>query len=146
MPNSTLFIVLDNDKRDVKLFRKELEDVALYNMIVIDHVFCIAVKEMEAWLLGDADAIEKAYPSLRKNLFKKYVQDDICDTWEILADMVYPGGLAKLKKISKGSYYEIGKAKKEWADNIGKYLNLTNNNSPSFRYFINSLKERIKIT
>lgn len=62
-----------------------------------DCVFCIAVKEMEAWLLGDETAIENAYPSVRKKFLKSYEQDGICDTWEVLANMVYPGGLAGLR-------------------------------------------------
>ncbi|WP_278337002.1 hypothetical protein [Eisenbergiella massiliensis] len=39
---------------------------------------------------------------------------------------------------------EIGKAKSEWAAKIGIYLDLANNQSPSFQYFINSLKIRIE--
>lgn len=29
---------------------------------------------------------------------KKYEQDAICETWEVLADIVYPQGYLKLKK------------------------------------------------
>jgi hypothetical protein len=113
-------------------------------MVLSDYVFCIAVKEMEAWLLGDMSAIENAYPNLRKNIANKYQQDGICDTWEVLADMVYPGGLKKLKKIAGFSYYEVGKAKAEWADMIGALLDIENNQSPSFQYFINQLRIRIE--
>ncbi len=49
-------------------------------MILCDYVFCIAVKEMEAWLLGDREAIQKAYPMQRRQYIKKYRQDEICDT------------------------------------------------------------------
>ena len=73
-----------------------------------------------------------------------YTSDGICDTWEVLANMIYPGGLTALKKRSGGAYMEIGKAKSEWAAKIGIYLDLANNQSPSFQYFINSLKIRIE--
>lgn len=145
MGEGAIFIVLDNDKRDICEFQKQLKNVAINNMILSDYVFCVAVKEMEAWLLGDIQAIEMAYPRLKKNAYKKYVQDDICDTWEVLADMVYPGGLAKLKKKSAGSYYEIGKVKAEWADKIGASLDLKNNMSPSFNYFLSQLKTRVEV-
>ena len=145
MPHSAIFIVLDNDKRDRAVFRKQLEEVARSNMILSDHVFCIAVKEMEAWLLGDIKAIEEAYPELRKSAGRKYIQDGICDTWEVLADMVYPGGLKKLKKKAANSYMEIGKSKAEWADKIGEKLDLERNQSPSFQFFINELKVRINV-
>ena len=38
----------------------------------IDYAFCIAVKEMEAWLLGDIEAIEKAYPNAKKTAIKEF--------------------------------------------------------------------------
>lgn len=99
---------------------------------------------MEAWLLGDLNAIEAAYPQVRKTYIRSYTQDGICDTWEVLANMIYPGGLTALKKRSGGAYTEIGKIKGEWAARIGSYLNFANNKSPSFQYFINSLKNRIE--
>jgi hypothetical protein len=58
--------------------------------------------------------------------------------------MVYPGGLKKLKKLTGFSYNEIGKAKAEWADMIGALLDIDNNQSPSFQYFINQLRMRIE--
>lgn len=146
MGNAALFVVLDNDKRDTEVFQKQLEDLARENMVLSDHVFCIAVKEMEAWLLGDLSAIERAYPNLRKTpSFRKYEQDGICDTWEVLADMVYKGGIKKLKKVAGNSYYEIGKSKSEWADKIGVELDLESNRSPSFQFFIHELVKRIEV-
>jgi hypothetical protein len=144
MDHAALFVVLDNDKRDTETFKKQLEEVAQNNMVLADHVFCIAVKEMEAWLLGDMSAIEAAYPNSKKTIACRYEQDGICDTWEVLADMVYPGGLKKLKKLAGFSYYEMGKAKAEWADAIGASLDIENNQSPSFQYFINQLRVRIE--
>ena len=103
MEQTALVVVLDNDKRDVDHFRKELENIAIGNMILCDYAFCIAVKEMEAWLLGDVEAIRAAYPRVKMQHMKKYEQDAICDTWEILADMVYPQGVARLKKKAAGA-------------------------------------------
>lgn len=74
-----------------------------------------------------------------------YFQDAICDTWEILADMVYPRGLAELRKKSENTYTEIGKAKCEWADRIGQCLHLHGNNSPSYQFFIGELEKRIAV-
>ena len=143
MEQTALVVVLDNDKRDVDHFRKELENIAIGNMILCDYAFCIAVKEMEAWLLGDVEAIRAAYPRVKMQHMKKYEQDAICDTWEIRADMVYPQGVARLKKKAAGSYSVIGKAKCEWADKIGGYMSLHKNASPSYQYFIHELEKRI---
>lgn len=112
-------------------------------MILCDYVFCVAIKEMEAWLLGDAVAIKEAYPNAKMQYIKKYQQDGICETWEVLADIVYPHGLSRLKKKAGGSYLEIGKAKCEWADKIGGCLHLHENVSPSYQYFIGELEKRI---
>lgn len=96
--------------------------------------FVLQLKEVEAWLLGDISAVESAYLNFKRSPQKKYIQDGICDTWEVLADMVYPGGLKKLKKTAGYAYSEIGKAKAEWADKIGVMLNIENNKSPSFQF------------
>lgn len=143
MRQAALVIVVDNDMRDTMEFNRQLEELAVRNMVLMDHVFCIAVKEMEAWLLGDIFAIEQAYPDARKSYLKEYEQDGICDTWEVLANVVYPGGLIKLKKKAANSYMEIGRAKAEWADKIGQGLRLDENSSPSFRSFVNELEKRI---
>ena len=145
-PGAVIIVVLDNDTRDPIEFQKQLEDLAIQNMILTDHVFCVAVKEMEAWLLGDIEAIEKAYPKLKKNAAKDYVQDGITDTWEVLANMVYPGGLKRLKGRAGASYHLIGEMKAEWADKIGIMLELDHNLSPSFQRFIYELKRRVEST
>ena len=59
---------------------------------------------------------------------------------EYLADVVYSGGVNALKKKAE-SYYEIGLFKCECAGNIGMYLNIHENKSPSFNYFINKLND-----
>lgn len=139
---AVVIVVLDNDDRDAMAFRAQLENVAVKNGISIDHIFCIAVEEMEAWLLGDEAALLAAYPQARQRILHTYVQDSICGTWELLADVIYPGGYHKMKKDCP-SYIEIGRIKSEWAHNIGVNMNLSNNKSPSFRYFHNEISRRI---
>ena len=74
---------------------------------------------------------------------KDYVQDEIGDTWEILANMIYPGGMNKLQKNAAGSYGVIGEMKAEWADRIGKKMELDQNISPSFNAFMRELTMRV---
>ena len=140
--DAAVIVVLDNDTRDTAKFQTELEQVANQNMITIDHVFCIAVEEMEAWLLGDENAVLKAYPDARLQVIHSYVQDSICGTWEKLADAVYKGGLVKFKKDCP-TYQEKGKYKSEWSWNIGKYMEFSANKSPSFQKFISEINKRI---
>jgi hypothetical protein len=140
--DSAVFVVLDNDSRKPSLFRQELENVASKNSISIDHVFCIAVEEMEAWLLGDEEALLLAYPRARMSLLHAYVQDSICGTWETLAETIYEGGLKMMKKNCP-TYMEKGKQKAEWAMKIGIYMDISRNRSQSFNYFISELMKRV---
>ncbi|MGL6195776.1 MAG: hypothetical protein ACRC2T_13250, partial [Thermoguttaceae bacterium] len=61
----------------------------------------------------------------------------ICGTWEQLADAVYRGGSEKLAIVG---YPEIGRVKFEWADRISPYVDVTQNESPSFQNFRFGLK------
>lgn len=139
---AVIVVVMDNDDRDTEAFAAELNQVAVQNMITTDHVFCIAVEEMEAWLLGDESAILAAYPNAKLMYLRSYKQDSICGTWEVLADVVYPGGLAGMKKACP-AYGEIGKIKSEWASNIGRYMDWDKNVSTSFRFFASEIQKRI---
>ena len=145
MPQSAIVVVLDNDKHEYIDFQQTLDKVAKESVMMTDWVICIAVKEMEAWLLGDEEAIIAAYPNAKKKCLKGYTQDSISETWEVLANTVYPGGLAALKKKSRNSYSETGRAKSEWADKIGKELTLENNVSPSFKRFLSALQDRSEV-
>lgn len=144
--HAVIIVIMDNDKNDKTAFRNELNQMAVSNMVLADHEFCIAVKEMEAWLLGDVKAIEAAYPNARKSAWKEYEQDGICDTWEVLANAIYPGGLTELRKKAAGTYKQIGIVKCEWARMIGAQMSLTENASPSYHFFVESLTKRIETT
>lgn len=144
MDQVAIVIVLDNDSRDITEFRTKLESIVSEYVTHVDCVIGIAVKEMEAWLLGDLNAILHAYPNAKTRFVTSYIQDSLTDTWEVLANALYPGGIQALRKKAKNSYSEIGKAKCEWAEKIGKEMNIGENKSPSFQRFINELKTRLK--
>ena len=60
----------------------------------------------------------------------------------MLADVVYPGGKAKMKKACP-AYGEIGKIKSEWSVNIGRHMDWDNNKSPSFQFFASEINRRV---
>jgi len=87
---------------------------------------------MEAWYLGDKEALLRAYPKAKKDILDRYQQDSICGTWELLADCIYPGGVAA---ITKTGWPLPGQIKSEWAANIGPLLDPERNVSGSFGKF-----------
>ncbi len=129
---AVLIIVCDLDDKCLKQFRSELIKILDACTMKPETRFCIAVEEGEAWLLGDLTAIYRAYPAAKKVILKKYENDSICGTWELLANAVYSGGANALK--SRG-YQAIGAEKSNWARNISPHLNPDANISPSFQYF-----------
>jgi len=122
-------VVLDSDKRDCAEFLKELKKLAADCNAPPRTMFRLAIEEMEAWYLGDRQALDAAYPRAKPDVLKRYVQDSACDTWELLADAVYPSGSAGIKK--KG-WPLPGQVKHEWAQKIGPLLVPDHNASESF--------------
>ena len=104
-------VVLDVDKRDCQAFLKELKSVAIECNSLSNTLFRLAIEEMEAWYFGDRNALLCAYPHANRDVLDRYVQDSQCDTWERLADAVYPGGSSAIKKIG---WPLPGQLKHEW--------------------------------
>jgi hypothetical protein len=130
-------IICDLDDKDAKQILKELKQ-ALDSCAKKPHAeFCLAIEEGEAWLLGDRKAVEEAYPKANKAVLNSYVQDSICGTWEIMADAVYAGGAAALKRQG---WQAVGHEKSKWADAIAPKVDHNRNVSPSFSIFLQRLR------
>lgn len=95
------------------------------------------MEEIEAWYLGDIEAVRAAYPNVKGRVLEGYEQDACVGTWELLADAVYPGGSTKLRSLG---YAQAGALKCEWAQRIGPLMNIEENLSPSFRKFRDGLR------
>ena len=137
-----IVVVCDLDKRDYRQFIEELNDVKKNCKNPLDTYFALAIEEGEAWLLGDLTAVTTAYPKAKKEVLKRYKNDSICGTWELLADALVTGGAKKLKEEG---WNAIGKEKSEWAKRIAPCINVAENKSPSFqtfrRYLIDELEQ-----
>ncbi len=135
---AVVIVVVDLDNRCQKEFLAELHQLLSRCLPRPVAHFCLAIEEGEAWLLGDLPAINSAYPNAEEKVLSSYVNDEICGTWEKLADAIYPGGSAVLRKANWG---DRGRIKSEWAANICPHLDIENNRSPSFIYFRDKLRK-----
>ena len=129
---ASVIVVCDLDERCLKEFRRELNDILKACQPSPVTRFCIAVEEGEAWLLGDLSAVATAYPRIDMTVLRRYRQDDICGTWELLADAVHRGGATALKRAG---WQAIGREKAAWAEHIAPYVDVERNASLSFQYF-----------
>jgi hypothetical protein len=133
-------VVVDSDRRDCKTFLRELQAVLENCNPAPNTLFRLAIEEIEAWYLGDRKAILAAYPHAKQEVLNRYDQDSVCGTWEVLADATYPDGSAAVKKAGG---YKPGELKHEWADRIGKAMDLEANLSPSFCKFREGIRRHI---
>ena len=134
---AAVVVVVDLDNKDCLDFKQEMLETLGACEPRPTTLFRIAIEEIEAWLLGDSDAIRAAYPNVREQVLNGYVQDSICGTWETLADAIHPGGSQRLRKVG---YPHVGRVKCDWATTIAGHLDPERNLSRSFQVFRDGLR------
>lgn len=128
VPSSAVIVVVDLDDKDCEKFKRDLLDVLNACKPCPKTLFRIAIEESEAWLLGDRNAVKKAYPNADDSVLNKYEQGKIRGKWEDLANAVDPTA----KKLT---YPRLGQKKCEWAEKIAPFLDVDKNCSKSFQVF-----------
>ena len=136
--SAAVIFVCDLDDKCLKNFRNELLEILDACNPKPETHFCVAIEEGEAWLLGDLKAVLAAYPIAKRNTLESYVQDSICGTWELLADALFPGGSAALAGLG---WQSVGAEKANWATAIAPLMDVNDNASPSFLYFLRKLSD-----
>lgn len=122
-------VVLDSDRHPCVDLLSELNALLATCIPAPRTMFHLATEEIEAWYLGDRQALKFAYPRAKADVLKNYTQDSVCGTWELLADAVCTGGSSAIKKAG---WPLAGQTKCEWAKKIGPLLEPDRNTSPSF--------------
>jgi len=138
VPNfGCIIIICDLDDRNEKQFLSDLNGVLNNCNPKPDACFCLAIEEFEAWYLGDLAAVRKAYPKAKDGVLIEYKNDEICGTWELLADAVCKGGS---RALIKEGWQAVGKQKSVWAEEISPHMNVDSNISPSFKKMLLRLR------
>jgi hypothetical protein len=133
-------VVVDNDSRDSQAFLLELTNLLKHCNPAPTTLFSLAIEEMEAWLLGDSNALLTAFPRAKKEILARYKQDSICGTWELLADAIHKGGRSA---IQGAGWPTAGEMKHEWVKQIGIHMDVNNNASNSFCEFRDRLRKLV---
>lgn len=90
----------------------------------------IVIEELEAWFLGDIEAMRQAYPNLPETLPRKFKTPDAVSggTWETLE-----------RTMKRHGYFKGGYAKVEAARAISAHMDPDRNRSKSFQVFRDGL-------
>lgn len=125
-----ILILQDQDSNDCILLKKELLSLCEIPKNNVKYLVRIVCRELEAWYLGDMDAIQKAYPKFVARKFKnkaKFRYPDDSNAYD------------EIKKILP-SFQKV-----EGARRISPHINIEMNRSPSFQQFVNGLRTFIEI-
>lgn len=126
--HSTFIVLQDQDANDCRALKKKLVDICenardgAENISTLVRIVC---HELEAWYLGDSEALFAVFPSLRgQNLYgrSRFRNPDSC---------INPKNELK-RRI--GSYAQI-----ETARQIASHMSLERNQSQSFRCFVSGV-------
>ena len=140
-----IIVLIDEDRKDCHELKAYLEKAAHEVGFVTKSsadpnddfqvVNRIAIEELEAWLFGDVEALNMAYPKISRNLHTKakYHNPDAITggTYEVLDRL-----------LRQNNYYRKGERihKPTVAQNIAQYMEPSRNISKSFQVFVEGLK------
>ena len=123
--NPHFIILRDKDSGDCFVIKQKLYDIA--NQFQKPFHVRIVCQELESWLLGDLEAIRRAYPQATVREKAKFRKPD------------------RLANASQelGSLISV-RAKIDRAKNISHWFDFTRNKSESFNVFINTMEQLIQ--
>ncbi len=136
-----IVVLIDEDRQDCKALKSQLEAAAaaagLTTKTAADGeefrvINRIAVEELEAWFLGDIDALCAAYPGVPSSLANREGFRD--------PDAVKGGTWERLEQIlQKAGHFRGGLSKIELARTMALHMEPLRNRSKSFQVFLEGM-------
>ena len=135
-----IIVLVDRDSDDCETLKHRLETIVQEAGLItktrvssrgdFQVVTRIAIEELEAWFMGDVDALQAAFTSLMSvNFPGNFRNPDNDGTWERLHRFL------KHQGIYRKSYPKIDAARK-----IAKHMEPGRNRSPSFQCFLQGVE------
>jgi len=135
IPGSKILITRDQDNNDCVVLKKQIYDLVNGNC-ACDFSIRIICKELEAWFLGDMEAIEKAYPRFKLGHYiNKAEYRNV--------DRIHYANKQLLRIIPEFSGRE-SLPKLEVSENISQYMEIEKNKSISFIHTIKAIQKFAK--
>jgi hypothetical protein len=141
-PTSRILVLVDEDREDCVAIKSALEDAAEQAGLSTKSgvgegpfqvVNRVAVEELEAWFLGDTQALLAAYPEVPPDLGSRRPYGD--------PDAVTGGTSEALERVlQRAGYYAAGMPKIEVARNISSHMDPLRNSSHSFQVFVSGVQ------
>lgn len=136
-----IVVLVDEDRQDCRRLKSQLENAAAAAGLLTKTragnapftvLNRIAVEEIEAWFLGDVEALRAAYPGVPANLGQqaKYRNPDAVGggTWESLE-----------RVLQRAGHFRGGLGKIDLARTMAQHLQPSRNRSASFQCFLAGL-------
>jgi hypothetical protein len=120
-----IVIIHDQDSNDCQKLKADLLNLVKQNGNC-PALIRIACRELEAWYLGDMDAVQKVYPKFKAAQHRSSAKFRNPDK---------VNASAELQRLIEG--FQKGFAARE----IPQYLEIEKNNSPSFSAFVTGLRQ-----
>jgi hypothetical protein len=136
IPGSRILITRDQDQSDCREVKSKIANL-VNETCACPYAIRILCKELEAWFLGDLEAVEKAYP--RFKAAQHIGKADLREVDKIVAPNKF------LLKIIPEYAGRDNLPKLETSDNIAPFMNIESNSSQSFNHTIGAIKNLISI-
>jgi len=131
-PGAKILVTRDQDSDDCHTLKKKLLDF-LSGQCFCAYKIRIVCRELECWILGDMDAIAKAYSRFKPEQYKYKADfrnvDLIADAPDRLLRMIPE--LKSNKSLPKIAF----------ATNVAPHMNTDTNTSVSFKHFVSAIRQ-----